>query len=318
MPLDEPRYSIVATLYCSAPFLDEFVARCLAVGEQAGGDFELILVDDGSPDDALPRAIAMAARDPRIRVAELSRNFGHHAAVLTGMRLARGEFVFLVDSDLEEEPELLLTFKDLMEKSGADVVFGVHEQKSGTVFRRFTSGSFWRLFNALSETRTVENICNVRLMNRRYVDALLSLPERNIFLGGMFAWPGFYQLPAMVNRQLRREVSTYNLLRRIALMGRSIVAFSTKPLVLIFSLGVSICVLSILMVLFFVAVRLLVGTQPSGFTAIVVSIWFLGGLILASLGTLGLYIAHIYTEAKGRPVAIIRRIYEASPAKASP
>ncbi len=173
--MSRPELTVVSTLYCSAPFLDEFVRRITAAALSITGDFEIVLVNDGSPDDSLEKAIAHAKRDSRIRIIELARNFGHHAAILTGLEYAQGRRVFLVDSDLEEEPELLLKFWHEMNRSDIDVVYGVHDQKTGSMFRQITSGSFWRLFNILSETKTEENICHVRLMKRIYLDALLSL-----------------------------------------------------------------------------------------------------------------------------------------------
>src|ERR1700741_1930501 len=183
--------SIVTTLYKSAPYVDEFVARAKAL---MGDQDELIMVDDGSPDESLEIARKHVINDDRIVLVALSRNFGHHAAILAGLSQARHERIFLVDSDLEEEPELLREFSSTMDTSGVDVVFGIHDQSQGSISRRLTSKVFWRLFSAMTDTSLPLNICNVRLMNRRYVDALLSLPERNAFLGGMFHWVGFRQI----------------------------------------------------------------------------------------------------------------------------
>ncbi|MCX8134261.1 MAG: glycosyltransferase family 2 protein [Roseococcus sp.] len=306
----QPELSVVTTLYRSAPFLAEFLARATAAAEAASASHEIVVVDDGSPDDALDIAIRAAQADPRIRVIELARNFGHHAAILAGLTHARGERVFLVDSDLEEPPELLLRFAAALEAEDADVVYGYHDQKVGSRMRQFASGLFWRLFNLLSETHTRENICHVRLMRRAYVDALLSLPERNIFLGGLYSWPGFRQVPMRVERVINRPVSTYNLRRRIALAVRSVVAFSARPLHLVFMLGAGIAGISLLVALATLALRLVWGSEMLvGFASIMISIWFLGGLTIMSLGVIGLYIAQLYTEAKGRPRWLVRRIH---------
>lgn len=188
--------SIVSTLYRSAPYLDEFVARCLALMQD---NDELILVDDGSPDELLALAREHAVRDGRIVVVELARNFGHHHAILAGLGQALGDRVF-VDSDLEEAPELLVDFASLMEVGAVDVVFGVHNHSQGSMLRRTTSRLFWFAFNWASDSKTPLNICNVRLMKRGYVDALLSLQEANVFLGGMFHWVGFKQIAIPIER----------------------------------------------------------------------------------------------------------------------
>lgn len=298
--------SVVTTLYNSAAYLDEFIARSLALMED---DDELILVDDGSPDNSLRLAREYAANNSRIVVVELSRNFGHHAAMLSGLSLARNDRVFFVDSDLEEAPELLVKFKSVMTTSGADVVFGVHDHSQGSLLRRSTSRIFWRVFNWASDTNMPLDICNVRLMSRRYVDALMSLPERNVFVGGMFHWVGFEQIAVPIERQLRRPVSTYSVLSRISLAVRSIVSFSTAPLKAMFLLGAMISTFSFLLAIYYVVLKIIEPGIQLGFTTLVISIWFLSGVIIACLGVIGIYLAYMYTETKQRPRAVVREIF---------
>jgi putative glycosyltransferase len=298
--------SLVSTLYKSAPFLDEFVSRCRALMQD---DDELILVDDGSPDDSLEVARSYAANDPRIAVVELARNFGHHRAILAGLSHARGDRVFFVDSDLEEEPELLTSFTPIMDANSADVVFGIHDHSSGSTLRKITSKAFWLFFNWASDSATPLNICNVRLMNRRYVDALLSLPESNVFLGGMFYWVGFKQIGIPIEKTVRRSVSTYSTVARLVLAVRSIVSFTTAPLKGMFLLGVAISIFSSLVAIYFVGKKLIYQDIQLGFTSLIISIWFLSGLIIACLGVLGIYMAYIYTETKRRPRVVVREIF---------
>ena len=289
--MTNPELSIVSTLYRSAPFIAEFVARATAAASAVSRSHEIVLVDDGSPDEALALALQAMEADPRIRVVELTRNFGHHAAILAGLGQARGDLVFLADSDLEEPPELLLRFAPVMAEADADVVYGFHDQKVGSRMRQFASGLFWRLFNLLSETQTQENICHVRLMRRAYVDALLAMPERNLFLGGLYPWPGYRQVPVRIERVINREVSTYNLTRRVALAVRSVVAFSARPLHLVFLMGAGIALISVIIALVTLALRLVWGAEMLvGFASIIISIWFLGVLTIMSLGIIGLYI----------------------------
>lgn len=297
---------MVTTLYKSAPFLDEFVARSLALMDN---DDELILVDDGSPDNSLALARERAAIDPRITVVELARNFGHHVAILAGLSQARNERVFFVDSDLEEAPELLKEFAAVMDASGADVVFGTHDHSEGSVVRKATSRAFWRIFNWASDSAAPLNICNVRLMNRRYVDALVSLPESNVFLGGMFHWVGFKQIAIPIERRLRRSKSTYSFSGRIALAVRSVVSFSTAPLKGMFLFGMAISTLSFLLAIYYVILKILDPAIQLGFTTLIISIWFLSGIIVACLGIIGIYMAYMYTETKRRPRVIVREIF---------
>jgi len=309
--MSQPELSIVSTLYRSAPFLADFIARATAAARAVSRSYEIILVDDGSPDDSLAIAVKAVEADPCVRVVELSRNFGHHAAILAGLSFARGERIFLVDSDLEEPPELLLRFAPLLAETNADVVYGFHDQKVGSRMRQAASGLFWRLFNLLSETQTQENVCHVRLMRRAYLDALLAMPERNMFLGGLYPWPGYRQVPVRVERVINRDISTYNLTRRVALAVRSVVAFSARPLHLVFLLGVSIAFISLVVALATVMLRLMWGAEMLvGFASVIISIWLLGGLTIMSLGVIGLYISQIYVETKARPRWLVRRMHD--------
>lgn len=300
--------SLVSTLYKSAPFVDEFVTRCLAL---MGPHDELVLVDDGSPDNSLVLARERAASDPRIIVVELARNFGHHVAILAGLGHAQGDRVFFVDSDLEEAPELLTEFTTIMDASGADVVFGIHDHSEGSVLRKATSRAFWRIFNWASDSATPLDICNVRLMNRRYVEALVSLPESNVFLGGMFHWVGFKQIAISIERRQRSSKSTYSVVGRIALAVRSIISFSTAPLKAMFLLGMAISTLSFLLAMYYLVLKVLNPTIQLGFTTLIISIWFLSGIIIACLGVIGIYLAYMYTETKRRPRVVVRDVFRA-------
>jgi putative glycosyltransferase len=304
------RLSIVSTLYYSAPFIDEFVKRCLVSAEKVTSDFEIVLIDDGSPDASLSLALVQAQNEPRIKVIELSRNFGHHAAILTGLAHASGELVFLVDSDLEEPPELLGSFLEAMKREDADVIFGVHDRSQGRLFHRWSGSLFWALFGMLSDVKPEANRCAISLMTRQYAHALSGLPERKVSLAGLFAWPGFKQIAVKIERNIRREKSTYTFAKRVSLFAKSIVDFSAAPLVAIFYLGMIIAGFAFATALYFLVLKIVEpDTIISGFTSIIVSIWLVGGIIIAVLGVVGIYVSRLYIEAKGRPRTIVRRIY---------
>ena len=304
------RLSVVATLYYSAPYLDEFVTRCVASAEKVTSDFELLLIDDGSPDASLANALFLAQNEPRLKVVELSRNFGHHAAMLAGLAHACGDLIFLLDSDLEEPPELLGSFLEIMQREDADVVFGVHDRSQGSWFRRWSGRTFWKVFNMLSDVKAETNRCAISLMTRQYAEVLSALPERNVSLVGLFAWPGFKQIPISIERRIRREKSTYTSRKRLSLFAKSIVDFSAKPLVAIFYLGVIIAGFAFATALYFLIAKIInPDAIEAGFTSIIVSIWLVGGIIISVLGVVGIYVSQLYIEAKGRPRAIVRRIH---------
>ena len=233
--------SVVTTLYCSAPHLEEFYRRASAAAETITTDYEIVFVHDGSPDDSLSIARELFERDPRVRVVDLARNFGHHKAMMTGLRHARGTLVFLIDSDLEEDPELLTAFAATLGAAAADVdvVYGVQEERRGGWFERWSGRIFFRLFNLMSDHPIPENLLTVRLMTRRYVSALLSHGEREMVISGLWLLTGFRQMPIAV-RKHSRSTTTYSLRRKIALLVNSVTSFSSRPLVFIFYLGVAI------------------------------------------------------------------------------
>jgi putative glycosyltransferase len=304
------KLSVVTTLYYSAPYLQQFYERTCAACAQITDDFEIVLVNDGSPDNVLEIAICLAQADSRIRVVDLSRNFGHHKAAMTGLDYAKGDWVFLIDVDLEEEPELLLPFwAESQKNSTADVIYGVQNGRKGGLFERISGDLYYRAFNALSSYKIPANLLMARLMSRRYVAALLLHRESELDIGGLWTLAGFEQVPVSVHKH-SKPTTTYNLRRKIALTIRSITAFSNKPLLYIAALGVIILGLSFLYFFYTVYVYLFIGTPPSGFTTIALSIWFLGGLTIFSLGVIAIYLSVIFTETKNRPYTIVRQIYQ--------
>src|SRR5581483_540265 len=225
-----PCLSVVTTLYKSAEFIQEFYSRITAAAEQLTIDYELVFVNDGSPDHSLEIAITLSHHDSRIKIVDLSRNFGHHSAILAGLRQSRGEWVFLIDIDLEERPEWLLDFWGDIQANEADVVYGVQAARSGSHFKRHTGTLFYKLFNATSDTQIPENQCTVRLMKRRYVDAVAGFTESHLFLAGLFSWTGFTQRAIYVTKTSRTSASTYSLPKLLNLFVNAITSFSAYPL----------------------------------------------------------------------------------------
>ena len=300
--------SIVTTLYRSEAHIREFHERARCSVERITHDYEIILVNDGSPDRSLDRAIEVHLEDPRVRVIDLSRNFGHHKAIMAGLEAARGAFVFLIDSDLEEEPELLNHFYGELLESGVDVVFGVQERRKGGAFERLSGAAFYKLFNVMTQTKLPRNLVTARIMTRRYVDALLQFPEREFSIGGLWVLCGFAQKAILVQKRDTAQTS-YSVARKLFVLVNAVTSFSSFPLVFIFFLGCVILVLSGLGAAAAVAQRFLTGSLE-GWTSLIVTIWLFSGLIIFCLGVIGIYLAKIFTEIKQRPRTIVRAVYE--------
>lgn len=303
------KLSIVATLYQSASYIAEFHQRTSAVAMQlAGDDYEIVLVNDGSPDNSLDLAVQLAESDGHVVVVDLSRNFGHHKAMMTGLAYAKGVRVFLIDSDLEEEPECLIGFSDQMLSDPCDVIYGVQEQRKGSWFERWSGQWFYRFFKALTGLALPENIVTARLMSRRYVDALLRHEEREVFMAGLWHITGFVQRPQTVKKHSTSE-TTYTFRRKMSLLVNSVTSFSNAPLISIFYIGVSISLFAIFYIAYLGIHWIFLAKPLSGWTSVMASIWLLGGMVISFIGVVGIYLSKIFSETKQRPYTIVRQVY---------
>lgn len=303
--------SVVTTLYRSAQFVAEFHRRISEAAAALTASYEIIFVNDGSPDESLQMALKVLEIDPSVRIVDLSRNFGHHKAMMTGLSYARGELVFLIDSDLEEDPALLASFDGTRQREGADVVYGVQESRKGGLFERLSGWFFFRAFNLLSDHPIPENLLTVRLMTRRYVTALLSHRERETTIAGLWAITGFKQVAQAVKKS-SRGTTTYTPARKIAVLVNSITSFSDRPLVFIFYAGLAIGGAATLAAVYLVIRRLFFGVALPGWPSLIVSIWLLGGLMLIAIGIVGIYLSRVFIETKQRPYTIVSQVYERS------
>ena len=311
LPQQERRaISIVCTMYRSRPYLQEFIDECLAVLATLGTDsWELVLVNDGSPDDSLAYAMQRRAADLRIVVVDLSRNFGHHPAMQAGLRHARGDLVFLIDCDLEIRPAALTDFLARQRSGGADLVFGYQEQRKGAWFEQWSGSLFWRVLNALSDVRVPENMVTERLMTRRFVDALLHLGDHNLFLGGMMSWTGFVQLGLPVSKAQRRGSSTYTVARRVRLMVTALSSFSSRPLTWLFNAGLMITALSFAYVAYLIFRKMMFDDALIGFTSVMGLLSLSLGLMTTGLGVVGIYLGKVFNQVQGRPNYIVRDLH---------
>lgn len=306
--MDTPRLSIVSTLYRSSSTIEQFVSRCAGAAHRlVGDDFEIVLVDDGSPDDSLSRAYQLLERFPQLVVVELSRNFGHHVALLSGLEHSRGELVFLIDSDLEEEPEWLSNFNRHLIESSADVVFGYQSKRRGTRFEIVTGAVYWWIFRGLTGLSMPPNVVTCRLMTRAYVDALLQHEEVEVSIGGLFAITGFRQEGVAVAKGYKGE-SSYSLRLKFWHLANSITSFSTRPLEAIFVLGLVMTAAGFGIAGYLLFAALAWNQPPVGWTSVMASLWVIGGVVVLSLGVIAIYVSKIFLESKRRPRVVVRQI----------
>jgi len=303
--------SIVTTMYQSEAYLKEFYSRSRAEARRITDDYEIIFVNDGSPDKSLDVALELYAEDPKVKVIDLSRNFGHHKAAMTGLSHAKGKLVFLIDCDLEEEPELLGRFHQELTESKADVVYGVQNKRKGGILERVTGHLFFSVFNLLSDYPIPRNIVMARLMTKRYVKSLIQHRDREVFMAGLWAITGYAQIPSVIHKG-HRGTSSYTWSKKLAIVANSITSFSSKPLVLISYLGAIISLFAFVAGLYLIVRRLFFQEYLVGWASLIVSIWLLGGLTIFCLGIIGIYVARVFSETKERPYTIVRATYDRS------
>lgn len=303
------KLSIVATLYQSEQYLEEFYRRASeSVRQLVDDDYEIVLVNDGSPDNSFEIAVQLTNNDSHVVVVDLSRNFGHHKAMMTGLAHAIGDHVFLIDSDLEEEPEWLFSFSEQLVRECCDVVYGVQEQRKGGVFERWSGQWFYRFFRILTGLTFPENIVTARLMTRRYVDALLRHEEREVFMAGLWHITGFEQHPQIIKKHDTSE-TTYTFRRKMSILVNSVTSFSNVPLIGIFYIGLTIFLMAGGFTVYLLINWLFLAKPLSGWTSVMVSIWLLGGLVISFIGVVGIYLSKVFSETKRRPYTIIRQVY---------
>jgi len=296
--------SVVAPVYNEEALIGEFYARVCSALE--GLPFELVLVDDGSTDGSQIMLDRLAAEDPRVRVVFLSRNFGHQTALTAGLDHARGDAVVMLDADLQDPPELILRMLDHW-KAGCDVVYAVREHREGeSRFKLATARWFYRLFDKLAQVDLQQNSGDFRLLDRRALDALLSMRERSRFLRGMTVWVGYRQAAVPYRRDPRYAGETkYTVSKMLRFSLDAISSFSHRPLQLATLFGFLISTLAFIAIPLVVVLRLS-GSYLPGFGSVTIAVLLLGGIQLIAIGIIGEYVGRIYDEVKGRPLYVVR------------
>lgn len=312
-----PTISIVSPVYNEEPVLHELHRRISEVMDGSGESWELILVDDGSRDRSAEIIAELHEKDPRVKGISFSRNFGFQEAVTAGMDHAQGDAVVLTDADLQDPPEVIL---EMIAKwrEGYDVVYGVRSEREGeTWFKLVTAKLFYRLIHRITSVNIPLDTGDFRLMDRRVVDAICNMRERNRFLRGMVPWVGFKQTGVYFKRAPRfaGEAKYSSVRRMVRFAMNAITSFSYVPLQMATVLGFTIAGISAVAILIVVGLRLFAPHELTGQATTLVAVLFLGGVQLISLGIIGEYLGRIYDEVKGRPLYLIDKTWGIEKAK---
>lgn len=308
------KISAVIACYRDAPAVPIMHERLVTVFTKLDVDYEIIFVNDASPDDAAHVLADLADRDGHVSVVTHSRNFGSQSAFTSGMRICSGDAVVLLDGDLQDPPELIEAFYERW-MEGYEVVYGSRVKRDANRFLQVSYRVFYRLFRAASYVPVPLDAGDFSLMDRRVVDALNRLPETNRFLRGLRAWVGFRQIGVPYHRPERMFGKTTNsLLRNIGWARKAIFSFSYIPLEMITIVGILTTVAAFVAILVEIIVRIInPAAVPTGFTSLIVLVLFIGGIQLLCLSVIGSYLAHIYEEVKRRPPYVVADIRNAPP-----
>jgi dolichol-phosphate mannosyltransferase len=307
--LSRSRLSAIIACYRDAPAVPIMYDRLVSVFTRLGVDYEIIFVNDASPDNAAEVLAELAARSKKVTVITHTRNFGSQNAFTSGMRVATGDAVILLDGDLQDPPELIEGFYSKW-REGYEVVYGQRVKRDATLFLKLAYKAFYRVFRAASYVPMPLDAGDFSLLDRKVVDALNTLPENNRFLRGLRAWVGFRQVGIPYTRPERMFGRTTNsLLKNLAWARQGILSFSYIPLDLITFIALATVVIGLLLAIVQIVVRIArPDLVPSGFTTLIILILFLGGIQLLCLAIIGSYLAHIYDEVKRRPSYLVRSI----------
>lgn len=290
------------------------VERLVTVLDGLGEEWEVILVDDGSRDGTYALAVELHGRDPRIKVARLSRGFGHQIALTAGLDLARGEGVITMDGDLQHPPELIPELVARW-KAGDEIVYGVMEQRRGeSRFKDWSARAFYRVLGRLADVEVPPAAGDFRLVDRRALEAFSAMRESHRYLRGMFSWVGFRQSGVpYVSPPRPAGRSKYSGMRMARLAADALVGFSSRPLRIGLALGFAVSLASIVFGLSALVSKLLGVFVVPGWTSIMVLVGVVGGIQLIVLGVIGEYVGHVFDEVKRRPLYVVSRVHGLPP-----
>lgn len=303
-----PEISVVIPVYNEMDNLPSLYARLTDVLGQIGSRYEIVFVDDGSRDGGLNLLRAYAQEDPRVLVVELARNFGHQVAISAGLDHARGDGVIVMDADLQDPPEVLPQFVATW-RDGHDVVYAIRTQRKEHWIKRSAYATFYRLLKRVANIDIPLDAGDFCIMDRRVVDLLVGMPERNRFVRGIRSWVGLDQVGLAYERHARNAGKPkFTLTRLFYLALDGLFSFSYVPLRVITMLGFGVSLVSLVLAVFYAVKKLTVGLSPPGFATLTVAIFFFAGLQLITIGVIGEYVGRIFEEVKRRPLYVVRRV----------
>ncbi len=302
------KISIVTSLYKSSNYVSDFYRRHVDAIRDIHVDYEFVFVDDGSPDDSAKKTMELIEKDPKVKLIVLSKNFGQYPAMFAGMAHASGDFIFTSDSDLEEPPENISAFYQKMtEQNDIDFLYAITRERKGGPIRKIIGGFFYVVMKWSSNVNIPKNMSWQIMMTKKYVDALLMHKEAETLPAGLMMITGFNHDSILIDKAYK-GTSSYSFNKRLKMAFDAITAFSSKPLMFVGFTGITITVITFFAGIAAIISKLFFVDYRPGWISIILSIWFVGGLILSSLGIVGIYIARIFNQVKNRPLYIVKAV----------
>ena len=297
--------SIVSPVYRAEKILPILVSEINLVMERIGEDYEIILVDDRSPDNSWEVMKVLSSQNPKIKSIRLSRNFGQHSAIFAGLTKTKGDWVVVMDCDMQDQPkEIAKLYKKALE--GYDIVLGQRENRKDKFLKKLTSKLFYKVFNYLSGANFDNNVANFGIYHQKTIKSILDMKDYVKFFSLFINWIGFKSISIPIEHGEREEgKSTYSVGRLFKQAFNVIISFSDKPLRLFINFGLSISVLSFIVGIYYLYLALTGKIAQPGFSSLILSIWFLSGIIISCIGIVGVYLGKTFDQTKGRPTFII-------------
>ena len=297
--------SIVSPVYRAEKILPVLVSEINLVMERIGEDYEIILVDDRSPDNSWEVMKVLSSQNSKIKSIRLSRNFGQHSAIFAGLTKTKGDWVVVMDCDMQDQPkEIAKLYKKALE--GYDIVLGQRENRKDKFLKKLTSKLFYKVFNYLSGANFDNNVANFGIYHQKTIKSILDMGDYVKFFSLFINWIGFKSVSIPIEHGEREEgKSTYSVGRLFKQAFNVIISFSDKPLRLFINFGLSISVLSVIVGMYYLYLALTGKIAQPGFSSLILSIWFLSGIIISCIGIVGVYLGKTFDQAKGRPTFII-------------
>ena len=297
--------SIVSPVYRAEKILPILVSEINLVMERIGEDYEIILVDDRSPDNSWEVMKVLSSQNSKIKSIRLSRNFGQHSAIFAGLTKTKGDWVVVMDCDMQDQPkEIAKLYKKALE--GYDIVLGQRENRKDEFLKKLTSKLFYKVFNYLSGANFDNNVANFGIYHQKTIKSILDMKDYVKFFSLFINWIGFKSVSIPIEHGEREEgKSTYSVGRLFKQAFNVIISFSDKPLRLFINFGLSISVLSFIVGIYYLYLALTGKIAQPGFSSLILSIWFLSGIIISGIGIVGVYLGKTFDQAKGRPTFII-------------